>query len=365
MDLPGLITLLAIGYALFIGVCAWHIAGRLRRPPRRTYAWAVAKGLPGDPGELRPALAFEERRIEWRGVSIPVWDARGGAEDGPIVLLTPGWGDSRVGGLVRLRALAPLCSRVILWDPPGLGASEFAPDAERGRDREGAVSPPTRNRVPKRTPRWSMSTRDHEALLAVADELLGRAARKNHPARAEARGSEGADTPRDPAPHAPALVLFGWSAGAGASILAAESLLNQQATSRPASPAFATIAVIAEAPYRLPWTPARNVIRAAALPWFLCGPLAFGALGLRLGVGPRWRGFDRAAHAAALKGRVPTLILHGAADEVCPIQDGRDIAHAAGAQLVEIPGGRHNDLWVDPALSAASVQAVQTFLARL
>lgn len=352
-DWLGLTTLLALGYALFIGVCAAHIAGRLRRPPRRTYAWAVSKGLPGDPGELTPRRAFEEREVVWREpggggaliggeareVVIPVWIVPGDAPRGPVVVLAPGWGDSRVGGLVRVAPLLPVASRVTLFDPPGLGASEF-----RG-GRKG------------RRPKWSMSTRDHAALLAVVDACA---------------------EPGDE------VVLFGWSAGAGASIVAAEEFLSRADTvavptphSSPRSAStlsptrgerdqgrngWRVIGVIAEAPYRLPWTPARNVIRAAGLPWFLCGPLAFVGLGIRVGVGPRWRGFDRAAHVEALKGRTPVLVLHGADDEVCPIQDGRELASAGGGEIVEIPRGRHNDLWVEESHREASAAAVRAFI---
>lgn len=180
-----------------------------------------------------------------------------------------------------------------------------------------------------------MSARDHEALAAVLDELC-----------------RGGSPPRGATP----VVLFGWSAGAGASIVAAAR--NESTERRP----WRIAGVIAEAPYRLPWTPARNVIRAGGLPWFLCGPLAFGALGLRLGVGPRWRGFDRASHAAALKGRVPLLVLHGADDEVCPVSNGREIASACGGEIVEIPRGRHNDLWVEESHRGVSVAAVRAFL---
>lgn len=368
LDWLGLITLLALGYAIFIGGCALLIARRLRRPPRRTYAWALRKGIPGDPGELTPPLEFTEREITWtapgsrRAVTIPIWDVRGGLASGgasgaisgggPVVVLTPGWGDSRVGGLARLSAIAPHCSRILLWDPPGLGASEFSSrdraHAQPSRDRQGADSPPATSASSRGScaPRWSMSVHDHLALLVVLDEMIA---------------------PGDASP----IVLFGWSAGAGASILAAEASCARAAernepraqamgSSRAHRPNIA--GVIAEAPYRLPWTPARNVLRSADMPWFLCGPLAFASLGLRLRVGPIWRGFDRAAHAAKLLNRTLTLILHGDADEVCPIDDGRAIAHAAGAQLVEIPGGRHNDLWVDDRFRDRSARAVREFM---
>jgi fermentation-respiration switch protein FrsA (DUF1100 family) len=108
--------------------------------------------------------------------------------------------------------------------------------------------------------------------------------------------------------------------------------------------------VIAEAPYRLPRTPARNVLRLSGLPHSWNVAPAFWMLGLRLGVGVRWRGFDRAEHAARLTS--PLLVLHGDADAVCPLIDAEAIverARAAGvaAQLAVIAGGSHNGLWTD------------------
>lgn len=46
----------------------------------------------------------------------------------------------------------------------------------------------------------------------------------------------------------------------------------------------------------------------------------------------------------------PTLILHGARDDIIGIDHGREIAGALGdrATLVELPSAGHNDLWADP-----------------
>jgi len=105
------------------------------------------------------------------------------------------------------------------------------------------------------------------------------------------------------------------------------------------------VLIIAEAPYRLPKTPASRVMRQAGLPWAGVGPIAYLLLGLRTGAGALWRGFDRAEHAARL--RSPLLVIHGDADAICPLEDGRAIAAAApGGQLLIVEGGRHNDLWL-------------------
>jgi alpha-beta hydrolase superfamily lysophospholipase len=55
--------------------------------------------------------------------------------------------------------------------------------------------------------------------------------------------------------------------------------------------------------------------------------------------------FDTAAKAPAL--RIPTLVIHGNADEVVPFAMGRQVAASIpGAVLREVPGGHHNDLFL-------------------
>jgi len=308
----GLVELLAAGLALAAAFIVWRTAWRLRNPPKRGYAWALARGLPGDPSELREARAFEAWEVEHEGARLPVWDVQGDDEAGPVVVMTPGWGDSRVGGLARLPAIARAAARVLLWDPAGLG------DSSRARGR-GSV-------------RWPMGTREHDALLRVLESARERAA----------WGGRG-------------VVLYGWSAGGGTSIVAGAMEGAEE---------MGVAGVIAEAPYREAWTPAFAVLRLAGMPWRMTGPMAFAALGARLGVGARWRGFDRAEHAARL--RVPLLLIHGDADEVCPIEDSRAIREAArDARLVEIPGAGHNNVWTDAAHACVASDAVRGFLARM
>ncbi len=54
--------------------------------------------------------------------------------------------------------------------------------------------------------------------------------------------------------------------------------------------------------------------------------------------------FDTLAKAASI--RVPTLVIHGDADEIVPFAMGRRVAGAiAGARLLRVPAGRHGDLF--------------------
>lgn len=329
--MSGPLVLLALGAAAFwLGAVAFTVR-TLTHPPRRTYAWAVARGRPGDPGELPPRhgapRTFERWTLDDPRSPLPVWDIPGDAaaqradHDGPpppIVVLLHGWGESRVLALARLPALLPCAGRIIIPDLPGHGEAPAS---------------------------CALGTREVRLVLALLDRV------------------------REPGVP---IILFGSSLGAGIAIAAA-------ACADP--PARDIAGVIAEAPYRMPWTPARNVLRQARLPYRLSLMPAMWCLGLRLGVGPRWTRafpparrtpgrpaprpvppFDRAALAARLA--CPLLVLHGSEDDVCPLGDARAIAAAAGprATLHVVPGAGHLNLWTDPRFAPACTRAVRTFM---
>lgn len=278
----GLIGLLLTGLLIALVALTAFTVHMLTHPPRRTYASALAKGRPGDPSELPTGPSGTVRPSRsWTFVSqnrsLPVWDITGDDPRGPVLVLTHGWGDSRIGGLSRVGPLAPAVSRIILWDMPGQG------------DAPGTCSLGVRELI------------DLRALLA----------------------SIGSNTP---------IVLHGWSLGAGISLaLAADTSLG-------------IVGVIAESPYRLAHTPARNVIALMGYPWRINLPIAMALLGWEFGVGRDWATFDRATDAS--RASCPILVLHGTADDVSPIEDGRAIAAAAKhATLCELPEEGHHGLW--------------------
>jgi len=289
----GLINLLGVGLVVAWAGTVIHTAWALRRPPKCTYAWAMSRGLPGDPGELEPTLAYEPFFFRSVTGELPAWRVPGQNPNGPIVVMTHGWGSSRVGGLKRLQACVADAREVILWDLPGHG--EAAGTARMGAD-------------------------EHLDLIALL-ETLG-------------------DAP---------IVLFGWSLGAGVSLRAAAE-----------NPGASDIrAVVCEAPYIHPITPARNVIRLRGMPFRMTLAPAMALLGWSLGAGARWRGFDRASIASRLVD-IPLTVIHGDADPVCPIADGQAIAEASPkGRLVAIPGGGHNNLWTDPTLAAEAGGALR------
>ncbi|MGP1347563.1 MAG: alpha/beta hydrolase [Phycisphaerales bacterium] len=292
--LLGLVQLLLIGLALSIALLITLTARRLRRPPRRSYAWAVARGVPGDPSELPEPRAFQtiQLTIDHRGSTATAWSIEADEPDAPIILYTPGWGDAKIKSLQRLHAMAPIASTIIAWDPPGHGDSPG---------------------------KCALGTREPQHIRHIIENAI---------------------PPDKP------IILWGHSLGAGAAIAAAAAICDNPDTAR------RILAVVAEAPYRLPKTPASRVMRQAGLPWTGIGPLAYIALGIRTGIGPSWPGFDRALHPRNLN-HTPLLVIHGQLDNICPPDDGRDIATAAphGTFLL-IEGARHNDLW-QPEFHAA------------
>lgn len=285
MDADALIgagVLLGAGLVVAVALGVWVTVRKLRWPARRTYAWAVARGIPGDPGEMVPARRFEEIEIDLgRGGRAAGWLIEGKDPNGPTVVVTPGWGSSRLGALFRLDGLEGWARGVIAWDPPGHGETE-GPSA--------------------------LGTAEPAQIARIVEQFVD--------------GS---------------VVLMGWSLGGGASIVAAAEMLERGVD---------VVGVIAEAPYREAWTPAFRVMRGAGMPWRVNGPVAMGCLGIRFGLGPRWKGFDRAAWSRRVG--CPVLVVHGTADPVSPIEDGRAIAAAAvEGEMLEVEGGGHNDLWSD------------------
>ena len=297
LNIPGLLGLLAAGWLLGLGLMVAWTAVVLARPPRRTYASSLAKGLPGDPGELRERpRAFDSWTLDRPGVALQAWQIAGDDAAGPLIVLTHGWGSSRIGALTRLGPLLPRASAVIAWDMRGHGESGGC---------------------------CTHGVHEVDDLLALIDRVRG-------------------ERP---------IVLMGWSLGAGVSIAAASRIPG-------------VVGVIAECPYRLIRTPARNMMVSMGMPWRLNLGLALRLLGLIQrcpGLGRGQGPFDRAADASRVP--CPLLVLHGTADPISPFEDGQAIAAAApNGRFAEIAGGGHSGMWVDPATAPACEEAVATFL---
>lgn len=301
----GLALLLLVGLLVYwLALVAWTIHA-LVRPPRRTYASAVARGKPGDPGEMDRPRPFTAWTLRSAGRDLAVWDVPGdlSGEHAPVVVVTHGWGSGKVSAIKQLPAITPHAGRVVFWDLPGHGQSQGL---------------------------CTLGLREADDLLALIDRL-------------DAGGP---------------LVLCGSSMGAGVSIEAAAR-----------SPGVAL--VIAEAPYRLAPTPARNVMRQRHAPTRLNLAPALACIGLA--ATGRWTGpsldrpgrpFDRCRHAAALG--CPLWVLHGLSDATCPAADGQAIAQACPqGRFVAIEGGTHHNLWTEPSCRATMERAYAQALSSL
>jgi pimeloyl-ACP methyl ester carboxylesterase len=147
------------------------------------------------------------------------------------------------------------------------------------------------------------------------------------------------------------VVLWGWSLGAGLSLAAANQHRDHRIT-----------AIICESAYRFVHTPPSNVLAARELPWRINLPVSLWTLGTIFGAGPRWRGFDRKQIAAKLAGHIPVLVIHGAMDIVCPLEDSQSICDAAKGELVVIDTAGHNDLWSNAAHAAECESRIAAFM---
>ncbi|MFA9477609.1 alpha/beta hydrolase [Phycisphaerales bacterium AB-hyl4] len=119
----GLLLLLLLALLLILTAGAFAIACRLRRPPRKTYAVALARGLPTDPEQIgRPSTELTLRLAN--GHDSPAWLIPGDQPQGPVVILIHGFGDSRLGQLTWAHLFTPHASQLLLFDLPGHGEAD-------------------------------------------------------------------------------------------------------------------------------------------------------------------------------------------------------------------------------------------------
>jgi pimeloyl-ACP methyl ester carboxylesterase len=119
-DVAGFAGLLALGAGVAWVLYAFGAWCDAVRPPRRTLGWALAQGLPADPGDL--GFTFEDAAVRTDGTAMPCWwiAGRGGA-GAPIVVLLHGHGRSRWDSLRRASAWVDRAALVALPDLRGHG----------------------------------------------------------------------------------------------------------------------------------------------------------------------------------------------------------------------------------------------------
>jgi pimeloyl-ACP methyl ester carboxylesterase len=120
----GLAILLISALLLVLLVLTIVMVREATHPPRRTAAYAVARGLPVDPGEMR--LEYDEWLLDRPdGSRLPVWEIQGRSEAAGrlTVVFVHGWGHSRIDSLSRIEPWLAWCYRVVLYDLRGHGES--------------------------------------------------------------------------------------------------------------------------------------------------------------------------------------------------------------------------------------------------
>ena len=298
--LLGLIQLLTIGAIGFWIITVLYTAWSLLHPPKRTYAWALHRGVPGDPSELDTPLEFETISITSNNRKLHAWCIKGLNPAGPRLVLIHGWGSSSIGALKRIPHLADCASQIITLDLPGHGDSD-------GTSQMG-----------------TSEHNDLDILLSTLDETMSQ-----------------------PGP----TIVYGWSMGAGIALRFARDFGQTHQVTK----------VIAESPYIHAITPARNVIKLRGLPTKLNLKPAIALIGLLKRVGPSWTGFPRDQIASTLP--VPLLLIHGTIDPVCPLNDAQSIRSAApDAKLIEINEAGHNNIWTVPEFTGQAATAIDELI---
>ena len=128
----GLAILFAWGAVLVMSVGSAALVYTMLHPKRKTYAHALACGVPGDPGEM----GWAAREISYDfpdGTSSPAWLIEGENPVGPVVVFIHGWSSSRVMALSRVAPRAcsignPWCRPWPRSFEPELNVEQSAPD---------------------------------------------------------------------------------------------------------------------------------------------------------------------------------------------------------------------------------------------
>ena len=118
--MSGLALLFLFAYLLIVSIASAVIIWQIVRPRRKTFAVALAQGLPTHPAEIN--LNAEEVRFNLPGNhTTPGWIIKGKQTDGPTVLVLHGHRDSIYGALLFAEQLAPHAGHVVVFDWPGHG----------------------------------------------------------------------------------------------------------------------------------------------------------------------------------------------------------------------------------------------------
>lgn len=277
----GLLTLFAIALAIIVLGGTLVLTWLLARPPRLTAGRALALGLPTEPEDV--GLAGESHTFTLAdGVRVPTFIVEGRDPDGPTLLVLHGLLESRYASLARAGVLADSAARLVMPDLRGHG------EASKSLCRGGAV--------------------EADDTMHLLEQIPGGGA----------------------------LVIHGFSLGAGVALAAAARLPH-----RPELARWRLVGVIAEGTYRHWHVPLHTFLWSYRVPSIPFVPL------LRLihePINPELRRFDRATDAAGMT--APLLMIHGERDTLCAPAHARAVADAAGGPVTfeTMPGAGHMDV---------------------
>lgn len=97
----------------------------LKHPPRRTAGTMIANGYPCDPEEAGYAYETLDWWDEALEIKREVWVAQGEQQDGPVIIMVHGWGDSKYGMLHWLPYVAKVADKVMMFDLRGHGDCKY------------------------------------------------------------------------------------------------------------------------------------------------------------------------------------------------------------------------------------------------
>ncbi|HAI12421.1 MAG TPA: hypothetical protein DCM28_12000 [Phycisphaerales bacterium] len=116
----GLVILFATALGVIWLTGAWMLVHSMMHPSRKTYGVVVAREGVTEPSELN-LLAQEVTFTFTDDSTSPAWIIEGAKLDGPTIILTHGWTNSRYGSLYKAARMVPWASRVVVYDMRGHG----------------------------------------------------------------------------------------------------------------------------------------------------------------------------------------------------------------------------------------------------
>ncbi|MCC7192279.1 MAG: alpha/beta fold hydrolase [Phycisphaeraceae bacterium] len=123
--MAGLFILFLVAAGLLVISISAATVYLMTHPRRLTYAVAIGRGWATSPAEL--GLEHDEEIFSFAdGERTPVWKIKGKKEDGPVVIITHGWGDGRYGVLPWVEQFADFASSIVAYDLRGQGESSAA-----------------------------------------------------------------------------------------------------------------------------------------------------------------------------------------------------------------------------------------------